>query len=591
MKEIFKSIIINNESTFYEVSNYGRVYNTKNKRFLKCSYSGGYAKVTLCLSPNNHKEIFIHRLVANAFIPNPKKLPVVNHIDLNRSNNKITNLEWVDYRGNYLHAIQAGAFEDAVYPKIKKKDVNIIGKMLEDGYKLSEIIKFFANKYSEGNLRQFFRKPNEKDLKILSKYNIRMKKYSLKSKSKKKGRRCLEEHQVKEVIQKMLNGASNKSLAKEYGVSWGLIANIRAGDNWKDLTKGINFPRGLQQDALISKEKVLEVVPYLLKGYSTEEIVKRVKDVKPYHIKRIKLKRIHADILQDYDFPKKVRKIPYEGKLYEYEIQRVIWALINGFTFEKISKAFDVDIEEIKDLYYHRKYNEFTKGIIFGNHNKDSNLSESMYVYHKNKSYLIKDESKITDNIKEKTLIETKIKSKKRKPLIIKFRKTKKRKVLLIKFRKPKKVKSQYEINMELLERKPGRKELVDTIIQMIMEGKTNKEIAKELNIKRDFVNHIRVRDNYGWYTKDYEFPDIYKSRYTDQMFLDIANLLVKGYSNEKIVSLLPEYNLTRHTINAVRRHRMGRELLKDWKFPEPVRGKKKDKKLYVQFRINGIVI
>lgn len=579
MKEIFKSIIINNESTFYEVSNYGRVYNTKNKRFLKCSYSDGYAKVTLCLSPNNHKEIFIHRLVANAFIPNPKKLPVVNHIDLNRSNNKTTNLEWVDYRGNYLHAIQAGAFEDAVYPKIKKKDVNIIGKMLEDGYKLSEIIKFFANKYSEGNLRQFFRKPNEKDLKILSKYNIRMKKYSLKSKSKKKGRRCLEEHQVKEVIQKMLNGASNKSLAKEYGVSWGLIANIRAGDNWKDLTKGINFPRGLQQNALISKEKVLEVVPYLLKGYSTEEIVKRVKDVKPYHIKRIKLKRIHADILQDYDFPKKVRKIPYEGKLYEYEIQRVIWALINGFTFEKISEAFDVDIEEIKDLYYHRKYNEFTKGIIFGNHNKDSNLSESMYVYHKNKSYLIKDESKITDNIKEKILIETKIKSKKRKPLIIKFR-------------KPKKVKSQYEINMKLLERKPGRKELVDTIIQMIMEGKTNKEIAKELNIKRDFVNQIRVRDNYGWYTKDYEFPDIYKSRYTDQMFKDVADLIMMKYRDNQIIELLPQYNLTRTTICAIRQHRMGRELLKDYDFPVLPRDKKIDKnKLKIKFRINGKVL
>lgn len=561
MKEKFKSITINNENTFYEVSNYGRVYNAKNKRFLKCSYSDGYAKVTLCLSPTNHKEIFIHRLVANAFIPNPKNLPIVNHIDLNRSNNKVSNLEWVDYRGNYLHAIKAGAFEDAVYPKIKKKDVNTIGKMLEDGYKLSEIIKFFADKYSEGNLRQFFRKPNEKDLQILSKYNIRMKKYSLKSKSKKNGRRCLEVHQVKEVIQKMINGASNKSLAREYNVSLGVISGIRSGENWKDLTKGIIFPRGLQQDALISKEKVLEVVPYLLKGYSTEEIVKRVKDVKPYHVKRIKLKRIHADILQDYEFPKNPRKVPYEGKLTESEINRVAWALMKGFSFEKISKVFNINIEDIKDLYYHRKYNEFTKGIIFGNHNNDSVLTETMY---KRRNFTKSSNNDVT--------------SKKRKPLIVKFR-------------KPKKVKSQYEINMELLERDPERKELVDTVIQMIMDGKTNKEIAKELNIKRDFVNHIRVRDNYGWYTKDYEFPDIYKSRYTDQMFLDIANLLVKGYSNEKIASLLPEYNLTRHTVNAVRRHRMGRELLKDWKFPEPVRGKKKDKKLYVQFRINGIVI
>ena len=548
MKEEFRDVYFNGNKLEYTVSNFGNVYNKFGKQ-LKCSYSAGYKKVTLVLKPSVYREFYVHRLVANAFIPNPKNLPIVNHIDLNRGNDIISNLEWVDHRGNYLHAIKAGAFEDAVYPKIKKKDVNTIGKMLEDGYKLSEIIKFFANKYSEGNLRQFFRKPNEKDLCILSKYNIRIKKYSLKSKSKKKGRRCLEEYQVKEVIQKMLNGASNKSLAKEYGVSWGLIANIRSGDNWKDLTKGIKFPRGLQQDALISKEKVLEIVPYLLKGYSTEEIIKRVKDVKPYHVKRIKLKRIHADILQDYEFPKNHRNIPYEGKLTESEINRIIWALMKGFSFEKISKSFAVDIDEIKDLYYHRKYNEFTKGIIFGNHNNDSVLTETMY---KRRNFTKSSNNDIT--------------LKKRKPLIVKFR-------------KPKKIKSQYEINMELLERDPERKELVDTVIQMIMDGKTNKEIAKELNIKRDFVNHIRVRDNYGWYTKDYEFPDIYKSRYTDQMFLDIANLLVKGYSNEKIASLLPEYNLTRHTVNAVRRHRMGRELLKDWKFPEPVRGKKKDKK------------
>lgn len=561
-KEIFKPIIYKGKLTHYKISNYGNVINTISNRKLKPVNVNGYKALRLCDKKAGFPKpvnVYVHRLVATAFIDNPNNKPEVNHIDLNRSNNHISNLEWVTTEENYEHARQHGAFLDSVYPIIDDSDVEKIGQMLERGYHKMDIIKAFP-KYKESTLRMFFFRPCKKDKKILSKYNIP--KFSpLYVKGENNYRATITNKKAKLIIDDMLNGLSNKTLSKKYNVSLSVLSGIRSGDNWKHLTKGIKFPRGLQQDALISKEKVLEVVPYLLKGYSTEEIVKRVKDVKPYHVKRIKLKRIHADILQDYEFPKNPRKVPYEGKLTESEINRVAWALMKGFSFEKISKAFAVDIEEIKDLYYHRKYNEFTKGIIFGNHNNDSVLTETMY---KRRNFTKSSNNDIT--------------SKKRKPLIVKFR-------------KPKKIKSQYEINMELLERDPERKELVDTVIQMIMDGKTNKEIAKELNIKRDFVNHIRVRDNYGWYTKDYEFPDIYKSRYTDQMFLDIANLLVKGYSNEKIASLLPEYNLTRHTVNAVRRHRMGRELLKDWEFPEPVRGKKKDKKLYVQFRINGIVI
>lgn len=592
-KEIFKPIIYKGKLTHYKISNYGNVINTISNRKLKPVNVNGYKALRLCDKKAGFPKpvnVYVHRLVATAFIDNPNNKPEVNHIDLNRSNNHISNLEWVTTEENYEHARQHGAFLDSVYPIIDDIDVEKIGQMLERGYHKMDIIKAFP-KYKESTLRMFFFRPCKKDKKILSKYNIP--KFSpLYVKGENNYRATITNKKAKLIIDDMLNGLSNKTLSKKYNVSLSVLSGIRSGDNWKHLTKGIKFPRGLQQDALISKEKVLEVVPYLLKGYLTEEIVKRVKDVKPYHVKRIKLKRIHADILQDYEFPKNPRKVPYEGKLTESEINRVTWALMNGFSFEKISKVFNINIEDIKDLYYHRKYNEFTKGIIFGKHDKDTNLTETMYKYHKNRSYFIKDEPKVTKDIKEKILIAPKIKSKKRKPLIIKFRKTKQRKVLIVKFKKPKKVKSQYEINMELLEREPERKELLDTIIQMIMDGKTNKEIAKELNIKRDFVNHIRVRDNYGWYTKDYEFPDIYKSRYTDQMFKDVADLIMMKYRDNQIMELLPQYNLTRTTICAIRQHRMGRELLKDYDFPVLPRDKKKDKnKLKIKFRINGKVL
>ena len=50
----------------------------------------------------------VHRLVAMAFIPNPHNLPTVNHIDGNKHNNKVSNLEWVSYGDNNIHALSNG---------------------------------------------------------------------------------------------------------------------------------------------------------------------------------------------------------------------------------------------------------------------------------------------------------------------------------------------------------------------------------------------------------------------------------------------------------------------------------------------------
>lgn len=57
--------------------------------------------------PNNYTELYIHRLVALAFVPNPENLPDINHKDLNKQNNHWTNLEWVTHKQNMHHAMQA----------------------------------------------------------------------------------------------------------------------------------------------------------------------------------------------------------------------------------------------------------------------------------------------------------------------------------------------------------------------------------------------------------------------------------------------------------------------------------------------------
>lgn len=68
----------------------------------------GYPCVTLKYRDGSQKVVQVHRLVAETFIPNPNNLPQVNHIDGNKQNNNIDNLEWCSVRDNLLHAFKTG---------------------------------------------------------------------------------------------------------------------------------------------------------------------------------------------------------------------------------------------------------------------------------------------------------------------------------------------------------------------------------------------------------------------------------------------------------------------------------------------------
>ena len=88
---------------YYLIYDTGKVWSIRNNKFLKPQLTrDGYYSVDLCLNGTD-KVVKIHRLVANAFIPNPENLPQVNHIDENKTNNNVNNLEWCtpEYNNNY----------------------------------------------------------------------------------------------------------------------------------------------------------------------------------------------------------------------------------------------------------------------------------------------------------------------------------------------------------------------------------------------------------------------------------------------------------------------------------------------------------
>ena len=89
----------------YEVSNLGRIRNKKTGRILKLETSHqGYKRIRFS---KGGKKFAVHRLVAEAFIPNPQNLPMINHKDEDKTNNAVDNLEYCDckYNNNYGTAI------------------------------------------------------------------------------------------------------------------------------------------------------------------------------------------------------------------------------------------------------------------------------------------------------------------------------------------------------------------------------------------------------------------------------------------------------------------------------------------------------
>jgi hypothetical protein len=87
----------------YIITNDGKVYNSQRKRFLCLKHFNGYIGIALTSYDNKIKTFYAHRLVALLFIANPTNLPEVNHIDFDKTNNKIENLEWISHSGNIKH--------------------------------------------------------------------------------------------------------------------------------------------------------------------------------------------------------------------------------------------------------------------------------------------------------------------------------------------------------------------------------------------------------------------------------------------------------------------------------------------------------
>ena len=147
MKEIWKDI-----PTFenYQVSNLGNFFSKKRNKLLCVSHNDkGYCYAQLYKNGKSY-HLRLHRLVAKLFISNPNKLPEVNHIDGNKNNNCVTNLEWCDRKHNMQEAFKNGlipprkpnktSFKKGYIPKnaIKINQYDLKGNLLNSFNSIAE---------------------------------------------------------------------------------------------------------------------------------------------------------------------------------------------------------------------------------------------------------------------------------------------------------------------------------------------------------------------------------------------------------------------------------------------------------------------
>ena len=91
---------IKNYEGIYGITSCGRVWSYRKKKFLEPATRGnGYLCVNL-YKDGKMKKYYVHRLVAEAYIPNPENLPQVDHIDNDKTHNYVNNLQWITHKDN-----------------------------------------------------------------------------------------------------------------------------------------------------------------------------------------------------------------------------------------------------------------------------------------------------------------------------------------------------------------------------------------------------------------------------------------------------------------------------------------------------------
>lgn len=236
-----------NGFTGYTVNELGEVYSlgkkytdkngekgvfTRRKLMKQGTFRTGYKRVTLINDDGKRKTLSVHRLVANAFIENNENKPQVNHIDGNKENNNVANLEWATRKENMTHAfanklIHGRAGENHHSNKLTEAQVRDMITEMANGANNNEI----GNKYNLHPRYVSLIRSKKRWRTVWDTLDIDLPKSNKIPEYKPRTNSKLPiEDQIS--IIKDLSTHSNIELAKKYNLDPSVISRVRAGKTW-----------------------------------------------------------------------------------------------------------------------------------------------------------------------------------------------------------------------------------------------------------------------------------------------------------------------------------------------------------------------
>ena len=270
----------------YEINQLGQIRKTKDHKIIKPSTNpGGYQIVALRL---NNKKWYstVHRLVATRFIPNP--LPdirkQINHIDGDKSNNRVSNLEWCTASENIRHAVKNGLIKT----KYSDELIHSACMLLEGGVKISEISRKLKIPYKTIESIKY----GELRAEISELYDIP------------EVTPHISDEKAEEICKLIVQRLTDKEIAEICNVSKFIVDDIGCGKTHTDISKKYGIP--LKRRSL-SDETVHSICKLIDEGYKNNEITKLL-NVSIDSVKGIKYDGYYYDISNEYKFMKNKKK-------------------------------------------------------------------------------------------------------------------------------------------------------------------------------------------------------------------------------------------------------------------------------------------